>query len=183
MQWHTHTGIFVLATLALGAELLYSANVAVSDNDQGLVDMADVLEDRYGAFMSKLFIVGFFSAAFSSCLGVWNGVSLMFADYIGHLKKDPARRSPNQYWWKVLPRLPHLANLPTNAAFAPWKANRTHHRLRRPGRFVYAVLRPYAFGPAEYQTHPKAMEKRLDRQHVDGGNLRCLRLFMCFPTG
>ena len=61
------TGIFVLVTLALGAELLYSANVAVSDNDQGLVDMADVLEDRYGTFMSKLFIVGFFSAAFSSC--------------------------------------------------------------------------------------------------------------------
>lgn len=60
------TGIFVLATLVLGAELLYSANVAVSDNDQGLVDMADVLEARYGTFISKWFIVGFFSAAFSS---------------------------------------------------------------------------------------------------------------------
>lgn len=83
------TGIFVLATLILGAELLYSANVAVSDNDQGLVDMADVLEARYGTFISKWFIVGFFSAAFSSCLGVWNGVSLMFADYVGHLKNLP----------------------------------------------------------------------------------------------
>lgn len=83
------TGIFVLATLVLGAELLYSANVAVSDNDQGLVDMADVLEARYGTYISKWFIVGFFSAAFSSCLGVWNGVSLMFADYVGHLKNLP----------------------------------------------------------------------------------------------
>lgn len=83
------TGIFVVSTLILGAELLYTANVTVSDNDQGLVDMADVLEARYGTWLSKAFIVGFFAAAFSSCLGVWNGVSLMFADYLGHLRNLP----------------------------------------------------------------------------------------------
>ena len=122
------TGIFVLATLALGAELLYSANVAVSDNDQGLVDMADVLEDRYGAFMSKLFIVGFFSAAFSSCLGVWNGVSLMFADYIGHLKKipqgDPRTSTGGKYyrtyliWLTFPPMLLLLLGKPTGLIIA-----------------------------------------------------------------
>lgn len=117
------TGIFVLATLALGAELLYSANVAVSDNDQGLVDMSDVLAERYGTFISKLFIFGFFSAAFSSCLGVWNGVSLMFADYIGHLKNipqdDPRTSTGGKYyrayliWLTFPPMLLLLLGKPT----------------------------------------------------------------------
>ena len=29
-------------------------------------------------------LVGFWSAAMSSLVGVWNGVSLMFADFVGH---------------------------------------------------------------------------------------------------
>ena len=117
------TGVFVLAMLVLGAELLYSANVAVSDNDEGLVDMADVLEARYGTVLSKGFIVGFFAAAFSSCLGVWNGVSLMFADYIGHLKKlpqdDPSTKTGGKYyraylvWLTFPPMLLLLLGKPT----------------------------------------------------------------------
>lgn len=83
------TGIFVIAMLLIGADMLYSANLAVSDSDQGLVDLAGVLEERYGKAMSVIYLVGFLSAAFSSVLGVWNGVSLMFADYLGHLRGLP----------------------------------------------------------------------------------------------
>ena len=42
------TGIFVVATLIVGAELLYSARIAVSTGDQGLLDLSGVLADRYG---------------------------------------------------------------------------------------------------------------------------------------
>jgi len=91
------TGLFVLATLIVGAELLYSAKIAVETGDQGLLDLSNVLADRYGEWMGKVFLVGFWAAAMSSLVGVWNGVSLMFADFVGHARgkevDDPSRGS------------------------------------------------------------------------------------------
>lgn len=52
------TGIFVIATLIVGAELLYSARIAIDTGDQGMVDLATVLGERYGIWMSKLFLIG-----------------------------------------------------------------------------------------------------------------------------
>lgn len=83
------TGIFVISTLIVGAELLYSAQIAIGSGDQGMVDLAGVLADRYGAWMGKLFLVGFWAASMSSLVGVWNGVSLMFADFFGHVQGKP----------------------------------------------------------------------------------------------
>ena len=83
------TGIFVVSTLILGAELLHSANIALAAGDQGLVDLSDVLKDRYGDFFHVVFLVGFFAASMSSLIGVWNGVSLMFADFVGNLRGLP----------------------------------------------------------------------------------------------
>lgn len=80
------TGIFVLATLIVGAELLFSAQIAVSTGDQGLLDLSEVLRDRYGTAAGTVFLVGFWAAAMSSLVGVWNGVSLMFADFMGNIR-------------------------------------------------------------------------------------------------
>ncbi|MGH3330658.1 MAG: Nramp family divalent metal transporter, partial [Nocardioidaceae bacterium] len=80
------TGLFVVATLIVGAELLYSAQIAVDTSDKGLLDLSKVLADRYGSSAGTVFLVGFWAAAMSSLLGVWNGVSLMFADYVGHVR-------------------------------------------------------------------------------------------------
>lgn len=84
------TGIFVIATLIVGAELLYSANIAVKTGDKGLLDLSTVLADRYGDWAGKVFLVGFWAAAMSSLVGVWNGVSMMFADFVGHLRGQGA---------------------------------------------------------------------------------------------
>ncbi|MDN5765723.1 MAG: Nramp family divalent metal transporter [Humibacillus sp.] len=96
------TGIFVVATLIVGAELLYSANIAVKTGDQGLLDLGNVLTDRYGEIAGKVFLVGFWSAAMSSLVGVWNGVSLMFADFAGHVRglalDDPERRAGGRWY-------------------------------------------------------------------------------------
>ena len=75
------TGIFVLSMLIVGAEVLYAAGVSISATDAGLLDLADVLNDRYGQAIGTAFLIGFFAASFSSLLGVWHGVSLMFADF------------------------------------------------------------------------------------------------------
>lgn len=80
------TGLFVLATLIVGAELLYSTSVAIEQGDAGLVDLSAVLQDRYGDWAGKVFLIGFWAAAMSSLVGVWNGVSLMFADFMTNVR-------------------------------------------------------------------------------------------------
>ncbi len=98
------TGLFVVATLVVGAELLYSAQIAVQTGDKGLLDLADVLDDRYGTWASKVFLVGFWAAAMSSLVGVWNGVSLMFADFVGHVRglaDDDPDRGIGGRWYKA----------------------------------------------------------------------------------
>jgi Mn2+/Fe2+ NRAMP family transporter len=84
------TGIFVIATLILGAELLYTANLTLESGDQGLVQMSEVLDDRYGEVFGKLFLIGFWAASFTSLVGVWSGVSLLFADFVGNLRDLPS---------------------------------------------------------------------------------------------
>jgi Mn2+/Fe2+ NRAMP family transporter len=83
------SGIFVIAMLIVGAELLYSSSIAIDEGDRGLLDLSDVLAARYGTAFSWVFLVGFWASSFSSVLGVWNGVSVMFADFWGHVRGRP----------------------------------------------------------------------------------------------
>jgi Mn2+/Fe2+ NRAMP family transporter len=82
------TGIFVVAMLFVGAELLHSSGVALAKGDKGLLDLGEVLETRYGTATAKLFLVGFFATSFTSLIGVWHGVSLMFADFVTRFRKQ-----------------------------------------------------------------------------------------------
>ena len=133
------TGIFVAAMLIIGGDLLYSANIAVSKGDKGLIDLADVLRDRYGSFMAPVFLIGFWAAALSSVLGVWNGVSMMFADYVGRQMGQDGRA----YTAGVL----YL----TVSAFAS-----------------SAIPRPHPIDIAQHKAHAARVAQRLVRQHVDG---------------
>ncbi|MFE2016878.1 Nramp family divalent metal transporter [Streptomyces sp. NPDC059499] len=90
------TGIFVVAMLIVGVELLHSSQIALTKGDRGLIDLGQILQDRFGATTAKLFLVGFFATSFSSLIGVWHGVSLMFADFVeraraGRRSEDPER--------------------------------------------------------------------------------------------
>lgn len=78
------TGVFVVAMLIVGAELLHSSGIALAKGDKGLLDLGDVLAARYGEVTSKLFLVGFFATSFTSLIGVWHGVSLMVADFVAN---------------------------------------------------------------------------------------------------
>lgn len=79
------TGIFVVAMLIVGAEILYASNIALQSGDRGLLDLDAVLRERFGGLVATLFLIGFAATTFSSILGVWHGVSLMFADFVGHV--------------------------------------------------------------------------------------------------
>lgn len=84
------TGLFVVAMLIIGAELLHSSHIALTQGDRGLIDLGKILEDRFGPTTAKLFLVGFFATSFSSLIGVWHGVSLMFADFVERIRKERA---------------------------------------------------------------------------------------------
>src|SRR5690606_22268336 len=60
------TGIFVVAMLIVGAELLHAANIALTRGGRGLLDLADVLGDRYGRAWAAIFLIGFWATSFSS---------------------------------------------------------------------------------------------------------------------
>ncbi|MFJ8693799.1 Nramp family divalent metal transporter [Streptomyces roseolilacinus] len=80
------TGVFVVAMLIVGAELLHSSGIAIAKGDKGLIDLGGVLEEEYGAATAKLFLVGFFAASVTSLIGVWQGVSLLFADFVARVR-------------------------------------------------------------------------------------------------
>ncbi|MFW3384464.1 UNVERIFIED_CONTAM: Nramp family divalent metal transporter [Kocuria sp. CPCC 205274] len=80
------TGGFVIAMLVVGAEVVRSAGVALSSGDEGLLDLYAVLRAEYGDVVGTGFLIGFWAASFSSIIGVWNGVSLMFADFWGNIR-------------------------------------------------------------------------------------------------
>jgi len=80
------TGVFVVAMLIVGAELLHAAGIALQGGDRGLLGLDQVLRERFGRPISILFLVGFWATSFSSLLGVWQGVSLMFADFTAHVR-------------------------------------------------------------------------------------------------
>ncbi|MDZ4362208.1 Nramp family divalent metal transporter [Brevundimonas sp.] len=79
------TGLFVVAMLIVGAELLNAGGIALAGGERGLLDLDQVLRDRFGQPVSVMFLIGFLATSFTSLLGVWQGVSLMFADFTAHL--------------------------------------------------------------------------------------------------
>ncbi len=84
------TGVFVVAMLFVGAEMLHASGTAIKSGDKGLIQLSDILADRYGEGTAKLFLIGFFATSFTSLIGVWHGVSLMFADFVERYRKDRA---------------------------------------------------------------------------------------------
>ncbi|WP_405984946.1 Nramp family divalent metal transporter [Streptomyces sp. NBC_00872] len=82
------TGLFVVAMLIIGAELLHSSQIALTSGDRGLIDLGTVLEDRFGVVTAKLFLIGFFATSFGALMGVWHGVSLMFADFVDRFVRE-----------------------------------------------------------------------------------------------
>lgn len=86
------TGVFVIAMLLVGAELLHSANIAIASGDKGLMQLGGILEEEYGTATGKLFLIGFFATSFTSLIGVWHGVSLMFADFLARQRGEREAR-------------------------------------------------------------------------------------------
>ncbi|MDN7245334.1 Nramp family divalent metal transporter [Planococcus shenhongbingii] len=97
------TAIFTLSLLVVGAEFLFGTGIEIN-GEEGLIALSGLYSEQFGSFARWLFLIGAWSAAFSSLLGVWNGVPYLFADFVRMVgkkgaasdepvsKKDPAYR-------------------------------------------------------------------------------------------
>lgn len=120
------TGLFTASLIILGAGLLYGTNVNIS-GEKGLIDFAAILGNELHPGVRYLFLVGFWSASFTSVLGVWNGVPYLFADFIrtvrhqnisnGDLKKTKAYRF-FVLWLTFPPMLLHFIGKPVGLIIA-----------------------------------------------------------------
>ncbi|MCM3847891.1 Nramp family divalent metal transporter [Pseudonocardia sp. DR1-2] len=81
---YTMTGVFVVAMLVVGSTMLLGQDL--TENDRGLLTLGEALGASYGEWARILFLVGFLAVTSSSLFGVWNGVSLLFADLVRTLR-------------------------------------------------------------------------------------------------
>ncbi|MGI2328259.1 Nramp family divalent metal transporter [Planococcus sp. YIM B11945] len=83
------TAIFTLSLLIVGAEFLFGTGIEIN-GEEGLVTLANLYSEEFGSFARWMFLIGAWSAAFSSLLGVWNGVPYLFADFVRMVRKNKA---------------------------------------------------------------------------------------------
>jgi Mn2+/Fe2+ NRAMP family transporter len=75
------TAIFGVAVMVIGAELLFGTGRSIGD-EAGLVNLAGPLGERFGAAVRWVFLAGLWAISFASVIGVWNGMSYLFADIV-----------------------------------------------------------------------------------------------------
>jgi Mn2+/Fe2+ NRAMP family transporter len=75
------TAVFCLSVLVIGAEFLYGTGIKLT-GEQGLIQLSELLGTEYGEVTRWLFLIGFWSASFTSLLGPWNGLPYLFADFV-----------------------------------------------------------------------------------------------------
>ena len=82
------TGIFMVAMLVIGAEMLFASGASIED-EGGLVELSNPIAERFGPVASWLFLIGFWAAATSSITGAWNGGAYLFGDLIRTIRRVP----------------------------------------------------------------------------------------------
>jgi Mn2+/Fe2+ NRAMP family transporter len=82
------TAIFGVAVMVIGAELLFGTGRSIGD-EEGLVNLADPLGERFGSIVRWVFLAGLWAISFASVIGVWNGMSYLFADIVRTLRGIP----------------------------------------------------------------------------------------------
>ena len=132
--------------------------------------LSNVLADRYGDWMGTLFLVGFWAAAMSSLVGVWNGVSLMFADFMGNVTGKTPDDVDSRLRRRHAGRALHpVAHLPADGDAVPGRAGLADPRLRGAGRLLHAVPRgDTALDPATLTARPREWRNKIVLQRSDG---------------
>jgi Mn2+/Fe2+ NRAMP family transporter len=82
------TGIFGIAIMIIAA----GVRPEVVSGPTMVLGLADRLAEVIGQAGKWCFLIGFWSAVFSSMLGVWQGIPYLFADFIGQLSAEHGKQ-------------------------------------------------------------------------------------------
>lgn len=85
---YTVTAIFILSMMIIGTAFL-GGEAAGIGGGEGLADLSGPLSERFGPVAAVLFLLGFFSATFSSMVGGWNAFCYLFADFVRISRRIP----------------------------------------------------------------------------------------------
>lgn len=75
------TGLFGVSVMVIGTELFFGTGRSIGEAE-GLPLLAAELGQRFGSVVRLIFLAGFWSIAFASVMGVWNGMSYLFSDLV-----------------------------------------------------------------------------------------------------
>ena len=82
------TAVFGISVIVIGAEFLFNSGRSI-EGEEGLVALADPLGERFGGVLRWVFLAGVWAISFASVVGVWNGMSYLFADIVRTLRRIP----------------------------------------------------------------------------------------------
>lgn len=93
-------GVGYLLTALFGVGMvIIGSMVKVSGKGLGLLlEIGNYLNSEIGWWAKIVFLIGGWGAIFSSLLGVWQSVPLLFTDWIGHVRKDPWTPAERMKW-------------------------------------------------------------------------------------
>lgn len=87
---YTLTGLFGIGIMIIAA----GVNAEVMTGPQMALGVANHLGSVIGPFGKWCFLIGFWSAVFSSMLGVWQGIPYLFADFVQQYTMQPDKPAP-----------------------------------------------------------------------------------------
>ena len=82
------TGVFMVSMLIIGSEFLFGTGTNI-EGEEGLVALADPIQERFGLVVRWIFLVGFWAVATGAMIGAWNGAAYLFADSMRTFRDAP----------------------------------------------------------------------------------------------
>jgi Mn2+/Fe2+ NRAMP family transporter len=100
------TGLFMISMLVIGSEFLFGTGTNI-EGEEGLVALADPIQDRFGLFVRWIFLVGFWAVATGAMIGAWNGAAYLFADSMRTFRDLPDEQaeeylSEKSVWFRAM---------------------------------------------------------------------------------
>ncbi len=100
------TGIFMISMLIIGSEFLFGTGANI-EGEEGLVALADPIQDRFGVAVRWVFLVGFWAVATGAMIGAWNGAAYLFADSMRTFRDVPDEQaqdylSEKSVWFRAM---------------------------------------------------------------------------------
>jgi Mn2+/Fe2+ NRAMP family transporter len=95
------TGLFGFSIIVLASKALLGGGIEIKGN-QGVIQMAHMLEGDLGAMGKYIFIIGFWAATLTSSIGVWQSIPYIFCDFVSTNWPDKRESilSTKSKWYK-----------------------------------------------------------------------------------